>query len=93
MSNMRTKESKCSKVTKETIYQQTGIARLAAGDSITDWIDFPASSAFSMSIISFTPSTTLCTCSTSDEPRRSVLEISYIPPSEAVSTPPVPVSN
>uniref|UniRef100_A0A3Q3N7R8 Uncharacterized protein n=1 Tax=Mastacembelus armatus TaxID=205130 RepID=A0A3Q3N7R8_9TELE len=48
----------------------------------------PFSSFFSISIISFTPSTTSCTCSTSEEPRRSALEMSNTPPTEAVSTPP-----
>ncbi|KAJ0004214.1 hypothetical protein NQD34_010428 [Periophthalmus magnuspinnatus] len=48
----------------------------------------PFSSFFSISTMSFTPSTTICTCSTSEEPRRSALEISNTPPTEAVSTPP-----
>lgn len=51
-------------------------------------IDSPFSSFFSISTISLTPSTTHCTCSTSEEPRRSALEMSNTPPTEAVSTPP-----
>lgn len=37
---------------------------------------------------SFTPSTTICTSSTSEKPRRSALETSKTPPTAAVSTPP-----
>uniref|UniRef100_A0A3P9DB56 Uncharacterized protein n=1 Tax=Maylandia zebra TaxID=106582 RepID=A0A3P9DB56_9CICH len=48
----------------------------------------PFSSFFSISTISLTPSTTSWTCSTSEEPRRSALEMSNTPPTEAVSTPP-----
>uniref|UniRef100_A0A8C9VXG9 Uncharacterized protein n=1 Tax=Scleropages formosus TaxID=113540 RepID=A0A8C9VXG9_SCLFO len=44
----------------------------------------PFSSFFSISIINFTPSTTSWTCSTSEEPRRSALEMSKTPPTEAV---------
>uniref|UniRef100_A0A8C6NRE8 Uncharacterized protein n=1 Tax=Nothobranchius furzeri TaxID=105023 RepID=A0A8C6NRE8_NOTFU len=51
-------------------------------------MDSPFSSFFSISTISLTPSTTSCTCSTSEEPRRSALEMSNTPPTEAVSTPP-----
>uniref|UniRef100_A0A8C1N5T6 Uncharacterized protein n=1 Tax=Cyprinus carpio TaxID=7962 RepID=A0A8C1N5T6_CYPCA len=51
-------------------------------------MDSPFSSFFSISIISLTPSTTHCTCSTSEEPIRSALEMSNTPPTEAVSTPP-----
>uniref|UniRef100_A0A8C8DTI0 Uncharacterized protein n=1 Tax=Oryzias sinensis TaxID=183150 RepID=A0A8C8DTI0_9TELE len=51
-------------------------------------MDSPFSSFFSISTISLTPSTTSCTCSTSEEPRRSALEMSKTPPTEAVSTPP-----
>ena len=47
------------------------------------------SSFFSMSIISCTPSTTNCTSSTSPYPRRSALEMSNVPPTAAVSTPPI----
>merc|ERR1719309_545538 len=50
----------------------------------------PFSSFFSISTMSLTPSTTSWTCSTSEEPRRSALEMSNTPPTEAVSTPPVP---
>uniref|UniRef100_A0A3Q1J5Q1 Uncharacterized protein n=1 Tax=Anabas testudineus TaxID=64144 RepID=A0A3Q1J5Q1_ANATE len=49
----------------------------------------PFSSFFSISTISLTPSTTSWTCSTSEEPRRSALEMSNTPPTEAVSTPPI----
>uniref|UniRef100_A0A668W1I4 Uncharacterized protein n=1 Tax=Oreochromis aureus TaxID=47969 RepID=A0A668W1I4_OREAU len=52
-------------------------------------MDSPFSSFFSISTISLTPSTTSWTCSTSEEPRRSALEMSNTPPTEAVSTPPV----
>lgn len=48
----------------------------------------PFSSFFSISTINLTPSTTNWTCSTSEEPRRSALEMSNTPPTEAVSTPP-----
>uniref|UniRef100_A0A665T2H4 Uncharacterized protein n=1 Tax=Echeneis naucrates TaxID=173247 RepID=A0A665T2H4_ECHNA len=48
----------------------------------------PFSSFFSISTISLTPSTTSWTCATSEEPRRSALEMSNTPPTEAVSTPP-----
>uniref|UniRef100_A0A6Q2ZE96 Uncharacterized protein n=1 Tax=Esox lucius TaxID=8010 RepID=A0A6Q2ZE96_ESOLU len=48
----------------------------------------PFSSFFSISTMSLTPSTTIWTCSTSEEPRRSALEMSNTPPTEAVSTPP-----
>lgn len=51
-------------------------------------MDSPFSSFFSISTISLTPSTTSWTCSTSEEPRRSALEMSNTPPTEAVSTPP-----
>uniref|UniRef100_A0A8D0GUW3 Uncharacterized protein n=1 Tax=Sphenodon punctatus TaxID=8508 RepID=A0A8D0GUW3_SPHPU len=50
--------------------------------------DPPFSSFFSISTISLTPSTTSCTCATSEEPRRSALETSYTAPTAAVSTPP-----
>uniref|UniRef100_A0A8C0BMX8 Secreted protein n=1 Tax=Buteo japonicus TaxID=224669 RepID=A0A8C0BMX8_9AVES len=46
------------------------------------------SSFFSISTSSFTPSTTICTCSTSEKPRRSALEMSKTAPMAAVSTPP-----
>uniref|UniRef100_A0A8C5S557 Uncharacterized protein n=1 Tax=Laticauda laticaudata TaxID=8630 RepID=A0A8C5S557_LATLA len=49
---------------------------------------WPFSRRFSISISSFTPSTTICTSSTSENPRRSALEISNTPPTAAVSTPP-----
>uniref|UniRef100_A0A3B4A5J3 Uncharacterized protein n=1 Tax=Periophthalmus magnuspinnatus TaxID=409849 RepID=A0A3B4A5J3_9GOBI len=52
-------------------------------------MDSPFSSFFSISTISLTPSTTSCTWYTSEEPRRSALEMSNTPPTEAVSTPPV----
>lgn len=48
----------------------------------------PFSSFFSISTISLTPSTTNWTWATSEEPRRSALEMSNTPPTEAVSTPP-----
>uniref|UniRef100_A0A8C4NJC3 Uncharacterized protein n=1 Tax=Dicentrarchus labrax TaxID=13489 RepID=A0A8C4NJC3_DICLA len=51
-------------------------------------MDSPFSSFFSISTISLTPSTTIWTWSTSEEPRRSALEMSNTPPTEAVSTPP-----
>uniref|UniRef100_A0A6I8NWL4 Uncharacterized protein n=1 Tax=Ornithorhynchus anatinus TaxID=9258 RepID=A0A6I8NWL4_ORNAN len=51
-------------------------------------MDWPFSSFFSISTMSFTPSTTSCTCSTSEEPRRSALETSNTEPTAAVSTPP-----
>uniref|UniRef100_A0AAY4ATI0 Uncharacterized protein n=1 Tax=Denticeps clupeoides TaxID=299321 RepID=A0AAY4ATI0_9TELE len=43
---------------------------------------------FSMSISNLTPSTTICTSSTSEKPSRSALEMSNTPPTAAVSTPP-----
>uniref|UniRef100_A0A8C3QJJ4 Secreted protein n=1 Tax=Cyanoderma ruficeps TaxID=181631 RepID=A0A8C3QJJ4_9PASS len=46
------------------------------------------SSFFSISTMSLTPSTTICTCSTSEKPRRSALEMSNTAPTAAVSTPP-----
>uniref|UniRef100_A0A8C9LZT8 Uncharacterized protein n=1 Tax=Piliocolobus tephrosceles TaxID=591936 RepID=A0A8C9LZT8_9PRIM len=52
-------------------------------------MDWPFSSFFSISTMSFTPSTTSCTCSTSDEPSRSALDTSNTEPTAAVSTPPV----
>uniref|UniRef100_A0A8D2DJT9 Uncharacterized protein n=2 Tax=Euteleostomi TaxID=117571 RepID=A0A8D2DJT9_SCIVU len=52
-------------------------------------MDWPFSSFFSISTMSFTPSTTSCTCSTSDEPSRSALDMSNTEPTAAVSTPPV----
>ena len=48
----------------------------------------PAWSFFSIAMRVLTPSTTIWTSSSSENPRRSALEISNIPPSEAVSTPP-----
>uniref|UniRef100_A0A8D0B423 Uncharacterized protein n=1 Tax=Salvator merianae TaxID=96440 RepID=A0A8D0B423_SALMN len=48
----------------------------------------PFSSFFSISTMSFTPSTTSWTCSTSEEPRRSALEMSNTAPTASVSTPP-----
>lgn len=51
-------------------------------------MDWPFSSFFSISTMSFTPSTTSCTCSTSDEPSRSALDTSNTEPTAAVSTPP-----
>uniref|UniRef100_A0A4W5PFK9 Uncharacterized protein n=1 Tax=Hucho hucho TaxID=62062 RepID=A0A4W5PFK9_9TELE len=51
-------------------------------------IDWPFSSFFSISTSSLTPSTTICTSSTSEKPRRSALEMSKVPPTAAVSTPP-----
>uniref|UniRef100_A0A3B5B2R9 Uncharacterized protein n=1 Tax=Stegastes partitus TaxID=144197 RepID=A0A3B5B2R9_9TELE len=51
-------------------------------------MDSPFSSFFSISTISLTPSTTSWTWYTSEEPRRSALEMSNTPPTEAVSTPP-----
>uniref|UniRef100_A0A3Q1GAZ0 Uncharacterized protein n=1 Tax=Acanthochromis polyacanthus TaxID=80966 RepID=A0A3Q1GAZ0_9TELE len=48
----------------------------------------PASRRFSMSTSRLTPSTTICTSSTSEKPRRSALEMSKTPPTAAVSTPP-----
>uniref|UniRef100_A0A672HJA8 Uncharacterized protein n=1 Tax=Salarias fasciatus TaxID=181472 RepID=A0A672HJA8_SALFA len=53
-------------------------------------MDWPFSSLFSISTSSLTPSTTICTSSTSEKPRRSALEMSKTPPTAAVSTPPVP---
>uniref|UniRef100_A0A8C6F921 Uncharacterized protein n=1 Tax=Monodon monoceros TaxID=40151 RepID=A0A8C6F921_MONMO len=49
---------------------------------------WPCSSRCSISMSSFTPSTTICTSSTSEKPKRSALETSKIPPTAAVSTPP-----
>uniref|UniRef100_A0A4X1TUX7 Uncharacterized protein n=1 Tax=Sus scrofa TaxID=9823 RepID=A0A4X1TUX7_PIG len=49
---------------------------------------WPCSSRCSISMSSFTPSTTICTSSTSEKPRRSALETSKTPPTAAVSTPP-----
>uniref|UniRef100_A0A8B9F3B5 Secreted protein n=1 Tax=Amazona collaria TaxID=241587 RepID=A0A8B9F3B5_9PSIT len=46
------------------------------------------SSFFSISTMSLTPSTTICTCSTSEKPKRSALEMSNTAPTAAVSTPP-----
>ncbi|KAG9336593.1 hypothetical protein JZ751_002940 [Albula glossodonta] len=43
---------------------------------------------FSISTINLTPSTTICTSSTSEKPKRSALEMSKTPPTAAVSTPP-----
>uniref|UniRef100_A0A8C0JAH7 Uncharacterized protein n=1 Tax=Chelonoidis abingdonii TaxID=106734 RepID=A0A8C0JAH7_CHEAB len=51
-------------------------------------MDWPFSRRFSISISSFTPSTTICTSSTSEKPSRSALETSNTPPTAAVSTPP-----
>uniref|UniRef100_A0A3B5KB67 Uncharacterized protein n=1 Tax=Takifugu rubripes TaxID=31033 RepID=A0A3B5KB67_TAKRU len=51
-------------------------------------MDSPFSSRFSMSTSSFTPSTTICTSSTSEKPSLSPLEMSNTPPTAAVSTPP-----
>uniref|UniRef100_A0A8C3PH83 Uncharacterized protein n=1 Tax=Calidris pygmaea TaxID=425635 RepID=A0A8C3PH83_9CHAR len=51
-------------------------------------MDWPFSRRFSISMSSFTPSTTICTSSTSEKPRRSALETSNTPPTAAVSTPP-----
>ena len=48
----------------------------------------PAWSLFSRPTMKLTPSTTIWTNESSEKPRRSALEISNIPPSEAVSTPP-----
>lgn len=53
-------------------------------------MDSPFSSLFSISIKRFTPSTTPWTNSTSEKPKRSEFDMSNIPPSAAVSTPPVP---
>uniref|UniRef100_A0A8B9YMT0 Uncharacterized protein n=1 Tax=Bos mutus grunniens TaxID=30521 RepID=A0A8B9YMT0_BOSMU len=49
---------------------------------------WPCSSRCSISMSSFTPSTTICTSSTSEKPRRSAFETSKTPPTAAVSTPP-----
>uniref|UniRef100_A0A8C3P6T7 Uncharacterized protein n=1 Tax=Chrysemys picta bellii TaxID=8478 RepID=A0A8C3P6T7_CHRPI len=49
---------------------------------------WPFSSFFSISTMSLTPSTTICTCSTSEKPRRSALEMSKTAPTASVSTPP-----
>uniref|UniRef100_A0A8C7I7V3 Uncharacterized protein n=1 Tax=Oncorhynchus kisutch TaxID=8019 RepID=A0A8C7I7V3_ONCKI len=53
--------------------------------SLKDW---PLSRRFSISTRVLTPSTTICTSSTSEKPRRSALEMSKTPPTAAVSTPP-----
>uniref|UniRef100_A0A493U3Y8 Uncharacterized protein n=1 Tax=Anas platyrhynchos platyrhynchos TaxID=8840 RepID=A0A493U3Y8_ANAPP len=53
--------------------------------SSMDWF---CSSFFSISTMSLTPSTTICTCSTSENPKRSALEMSKTAPTAAVSTPP-----
>uniref|UniRef100_A0A8C8BVE8 Uncharacterized protein n=1 Tax=Oncorhynchus tshawytscha TaxID=74940 RepID=A0A8C8BVE8_ONCTS len=50
--------------------------------------DWPPSRRFSISTRVLTPSTTICTSSTSEKPRRSALEMSKTPPTAAVSTPP-----
>uniref|UniRef100_A0A8C3XM15 Secreted protein n=1 Tax=Chelydra serpentina TaxID=8475 RepID=A0A8C3XM15_CHESE len=49
---------------------------------------WPFSSFFSISTMSLTPSTTICTCSTSEKPSRSALEMSNTAPTASVSTPP-----
>uniref|UniRef100_A0A8C9YL32 Uncharacterized protein n=1 Tax=Sander lucioperca TaxID=283035 RepID=A0A8C9YL32_SANLU len=51
-------------------------------------MDWPFSSFFSISTSSLTPSTTICTSSTSEKPSLSALEMSKTPPTAAVSTPP-----
>uniref|UniRef100_A0A3B4DCT1 Uncharacterized protein n=1 Tax=Pygocentrus nattereri TaxID=42514 RepID=A0A3B4DCT1_PYGNA len=51
-------------------------------------IDWPPSRRFSISTSRPTPSTTICTSSTSEKPSRSALEMSKTPPTAAVSTPP-----
>uniref|UniRef100_A0A667Z533 Uncharacterized protein n=1 Tax=Myripristis murdjan TaxID=586833 RepID=A0A667Z533_9TELE len=51
-------------------------------------MDWPFSSFFSISTSSFTPSTTICTSSTSEKPSLSAFEMSNTPPTAAVSTPP-----
>lgn len=73
-----------------------GLQQSAAGGlgpyfwaGIMSSMDCPFSSFFSISTMSFTPSTTSCTCSTSDEPSRSALDTSNTEPTAAVSTPPV----
>merc|ERR1719309_405740 len=48
----------------------------------------PFSSFFSISTMSLTPSTTSWTCSTSEEPRRSALEMSNTPPTTLFTSPP-----
>ena len=48
----------------------------------------PFSSFFSQAMRNSTPSTTICTSSTSEKPSRSAFEMSNTPPSDAVSTPP-----
>ncbi|KAJ0009231.1 hypothetical protein NQD34_016646, partial [Periophthalmus magnuspinnatus] len=48
----------------------------------------PFSRRFSISMSSLIPSTTICTSSTSEKPRRSALEMSKTPPTATVSTPP-----
>uniref|UniRef100_A0A3Q3FI69 Uncharacterized protein n=1 Tax=Labrus bergylta TaxID=56723 RepID=A0A3Q3FI69_9LABR len=47
----------------------------------------PPSRRFSISTSRLTPSTTICTSSTSEKPRRSAFEMSKTPPTAAVSTP------
>uniref|UniRef100_A0A8C0N7Z4 Uncharacterized protein n=1 Tax=Canis lupus familiaris TaxID=9615 RepID=A0A8C0N7Z4_CANLF len=51
---------------------------------------WPCFSHCSILTSSFTPSTTICTSSTSEKPRWSALETSKTPPTAAVSTPPAP---
>uniref|UniRef100_A0A3Q2QIK9 Uncharacterized protein n=1 Tax=Fundulus heteroclitus TaxID=8078 RepID=A0A3Q2QIK9_FUNHE len=51
-------------------------------------MDWPFSRRFSISTSSLTPSTTICTSSTSEKPILSALEMSKTPPTAAVSTPP-----
>uniref|UniRef100_A0A8C4EGS4 Uncharacterized protein n=1 Tax=Dicentrarchus labrax TaxID=13489 RepID=A0A8C4EGS4_DICLA len=46
-------------------------------------MDWPFSSFFSISTSSLTPSTTICTSSTSEKPSLSALEISNTPPTAA----------
>merc|ERR1719433_2558840 len=50
---------------------------------------FPFSRDFSISISKFTPETTNWHNSTSENPSLSAFDTSYMPPSAAVSTPPV----
>lgn len=71
--------------------QQSAAGRLGAyfWAGIMSSMAWPFSSFFSISTMSFTPSTTSCTCSTSDEPSRSALDTSNTEPTAAVSTPPV----
>lgn len=63
-------------------------ARLHFWAGIRSSIGCPCSSLCSISMSNFTPSTTICTSSTSEKPRRSELETSKTPPTAAVSTPP-----